>query len=97
MKRAFLAAAMLAAATTAFAQTKAETVTHRATGVVTKVDAAKGRVTIKHGPVRTLGWPGMTMAFGVKDKATLEKMPKDKEIDFEFVQQGRDYVVTSLK
>lgn len=70
---------------------------HRATGVITKVDSASGKVTIKHRPVQSLNWPSMTMAFTVKDKAMLDKMPKDKKIDFEFVQQGREYVVTSVK
>jgi Cu/Ag efflux protein CusF len=70
---------------------------HKATGVVTRVDAAKNRVTIKHEPVASLGWPTMNMVFVVKDKAMLDKLAKDKKIDFEFVQQGREYVVTAVK
>lgn len=68
---------------------------HKASGTVTKVD--KNKVTIKHEPVASLNWPSMTMAFVVKDKAMLEKMKKDQKVDFEFVQQGKDYVVTSVK
>jgi Cu/Ag efflux protein CusF len=30
-------------------------------------------------------------------KAMLEKLKKDQKVDFEFVQQGKDYVVTSVK
>jgi Cu/Ag efflux protein CusF len=37
------------------------------------------------------------MAFVVKDKAVMEKMKKDQNVDFEFVQQGKDYVVTGVK
>ena len=70
---------------------------HKASGVVTRVDPAKSKVTIKHGPVQSLNWPPMTMAFTVKDKAMLEKLRKDQKVDFEFVQQGKDYVVTSVK
>jgi Cu(I)/Ag(I) efflux system protein CusF len=70
---------------------------HRATGIVTKVDSAGGKVTIKHEPVQSLNWSSMTMAFIVKDKSMLDKMAKDRKIDFEFVQQGRQYVVTSVK
>ena len=70
---------------------------HKATGVVTKVDAAKGRVTIKHDPVPSLNWPTMNMVFIVKDKSMIEKMPKDRKIEFEFTQQGKDYIVTSVK
>jgi len=70
---------------------------HKATGVVTRTDPAKGKVTIKHEPVQSLNWPTMTMAFTVKDKAMLDKLKKDQKVDFEFVQQGKDYVVTSIK
>jgi Cu(I)/Ag(I) efflux system protein CusF len=81
--------------TAAAAVSHAQTAVHKATGVVTKVD--KDKVMIKHEPVRTLNWPGMTMAFTVKDKALMEKLAKDRKVDFEFRQEGRDYVVTSVK
>jgi Cu(I)/Ag(I) efflux system protein CusF len=68
---------------------------HKATGMVTKVD--KDKVTIKHEPVPSMNWPSMTMAILVKDKAVMEKIKKDQKVDFEFVQQGKDYVVTALK
>ena len=70
---------------------------HKATGVVTQVDADKGKVTIKHGPVQSMKWPAMSMTFTVKDKALLEKLPKDKKVDFEFRQQGKDYIITGVK
>jgi Cu(I)/Ag(I) efflux system protein CusF len=70
---------------------------HKATGVVTKVDAAKNKVTIRHEPVQSMKWPAMNMAFTVKDKATLDKLPKDGKVEFEFVQEGKDYVITSVK
>lgn len=70
---------------------------HKATGVVTRVDAAKSKVTIKHEPIKSLEWPAMTMAFTVKDKAMLQKMAKGQKVDFEFQEQGRDYVITSVK
>jgi Cu(I)/Ag(I) efflux system protein CusF len=79
------------------AQKGASSPVHKASGVVTKVDAGKSKVTIKHDPVRSLGWPGMTMAFTVKDKAVLGKLAKDKKVDFEFKEEGKDYVITSVK
>ena len=75
----------------------AEGTVHKATGVVTRVDSANHKVTIKHEPVASLSWPAMTMAFVVKDKALMPKLAKDKKVQFEFVQQGKDYVVTSVK
>jgi Cu(I)/Ag(I) efflux system protein CusF len=70
---------------------------HKATGVVTKVDAARNKVTIKHEPVQSLGWPAMTMAFTVKDKAVLDKLAIDKKVTFEFKEEEKDYVITSVK
>jgi Cu/Ag efflux protein CusF len=39
----------------------------------------------------------MTMAFAVKDKVMLDKLAKDKKVEFEFVQQGQQFVITSIK
>lgn len=76
---------------------KKDGATHKAKGVVTRVDPEKGSVTIKHEPVASMNWPSMTMGFVVKDKAMLQKLKKDQKVDFEFVQQGKDYVVTDVK
>ena len=97
-----LAAALLASP--AFAQMKGmdmktdkkDATTHKAKGVVTKADG-KGKVTIKHEPVQSLNWPGMTMGFVVKDKALADKLKPGAKVDFEFVQEGKDYVVTGVK
>ena len=69
---------------------------HKATGVVTRA-AANGKVTIKHDPIPSLKWPTMTMGFAVRDKAVADKLKAGAKIEFEFVQDGRDYVVTSVK
>jgi len=89
VKRFLLALLLGAFAITAFAQ-------HKATGIVTRAPA-NGTVTIKHDPVPSLKWPGMTMGFVVKDKALADKLKPGAKIEFEFVQDGRDYVVTSVK
>ena len=70
---------------------------HKAAGVVTEVDAGKGKVTIKHEPIQSLKWPAMNMVFTVKDKALLGKLAKDKKVDFEFKKVDKDYVITSVK
>jgi Cu(I)/Ag(I) efflux system protein CusF len=71
--------------------------THKATGVVKGADRNKGTVTLAHQPVPTLKWPAMTMSFVVKDKAMLDKLPANKKVEVEFVQQGKDYVITGVK
>jgi len=70
---------------------------HEAQGVVKKIDTAGGLVTIAHGQIATLNWQAMTMTFKVKDKSLLKKMEVGKTVEFSFVQQGDDYVVTGLK
>jgi Cu(I)/Ag(I) efflux system protein CusF len=86
------AAAAMAVFPIAEAQTK-----HAARGVVTAVDRPAGKVTIRHEPVKSLNWPGMTMGFAVKDKLLLDKLAKDSKVDFEFVVEGRNYVIISIK
>ena len=76
---------------------KAKSQTHKGSGTVSKVDSAKSTVTIAHGPVSTMNWPAMTMTFKAKDKALLEKVKPGQKVDFEFVQQGKDYIVTAVK
>ncbi len=76
---------------------KSEGKTHKGVGTVKKVDPAVGKVTIAHGPIPTMKWPAMSMTFTVKDKALLGKLAPEKKVEFEFVQQGSDYVITSAK
>ncbi len=76
---------------------KSEGNSHQGVGTVEKVDPTAGTVTIAHGPVKSLKWPAMTMTFAVKDKALLGKLSQDKKVEFEFVQQGSDYVITSAR
>ena len=95
MKRLMVLAALIAVPLVAAAQMKDKAAVHKATGVVTKTD--KDKVTIKHEPVQSMNWPAMTMSFQVKDKALMEMLKKDQKVEFEFVQQGRDYVVIGVK
>ena len=52
---------------------------------------------ISHGPVNILNWPSMTMGFKVKDNDLRAKLVVNKKVDFAFVKDGDDYVVTSVK
>jgi len=76
---------------------KAGSKVHKGVGTVKKVDAAASTVTIAHGPIKSMNWPAMNMTFAVKDKALLDKFSQDKKVEFEFVQQGSDYVIKSVK
>lgn len=105
-----LALALVLPATSAMAQQKMDDMkgmtakpaagapmAHKAMGTVEKVDARSRLVTVAHGPVKTMNWPAMTMTFEVKDKALLHKFADGKKVEFEFIQQGKDYVVTAVK
>ena len=76
---------------------KSEAQSHKGVGTVKKVDPASGKVTIAHGPIPTMKWPAMNMTFTVKDKALLGKLSQDKKVEFEFVERGSDYLITSVK
>jgi len=71
--------------------------THAAQGVIKKINAKAGVITIAHGPINSLNWPPMTMGFKVKNKALLAGLKEGQKVEFELVQEGDDYVVTSVK
>ena len=78
-------------------EAKADAKVHHGKGTVSKVDAKAGAVTINHEPVPTMNWSAMTMTFKVKDKAMLDQLAAGKKVDVEFVQEGKDYVITAVK
>lgn len=78
-------------------QKAGEVSTHQADGVVKVVDPISSKVTLDHGAIKSLGWPAMTMAFAVKDKALFDKLVVGNKVHVEFSKQGSDYVLTSVK
>ena len=84
-------ALVLLFAGTAFAQT------HQTTGVVKRIDAAKGVVSVKHEPVKSLNWPGMTMNFAVRDPKLLAGVKPEQQVTFEFIEDKGRYVITSIR
>ena len=69
----------------------------QASGVVKAANPAKGTVTLAHDPIKSLNWPAMTMAFGVKEPALFDKLPAGKKVSFEFVQQDSANIITAVK
>jgi Cu(I)/Ag(I) efflux system periplasmic protein CusF len=70
--------------------------THKGAGTVQKVDPAGGSVTIAHGPIESMKWPSMTMSFKAK-KAMLQKVKPGDQVQFSFVQSGKDHTITEIK
>jgi Cu/Ag efflux protein CusF len=83
--------ATLALATAAWAQSPTTD------GEVRKVDKSAGKITLKHGEIRNIDMPAMTMVFGVKDKALLDKVKPGDKVKFNAEKEGGQYVVTAIE
>lgn len=70
--------------------------THAAVGTVTAIDAAAGKVTVAHEPVKSLKWPAMTMGFEVKDKEVLRTLEVGNKVRFSFIQIDGGYLITGF-
>jgi Cu(I)/Ag(I) efflux system membrane fusion protein len=70
---------------------------HKASGTLDAIDAKAGSVTITHGPVASLKWPGMTMDFLLANPALVEKIRPGAAIAIEFVErQPGEWVITQI-
>jgi Cu/Ag efflux protein CusF len=66
-------------------------------GDVQKVDAAAGKVTLKHGPVPELDMGDMTMVYTAKDPAMLKGLKAGDKVRFEPAEVDGKYVVTKIE
>ena len=66
-------------------------------GEVKKVDIEAGKVTIKHGPIKHMDMPGMTMVFTAKDKALLTNVKPGDKVQFMVVSESGKMVVTAIE
>ena len=67
-------------------------------GEVRKIDENAGKITLKHGPAKSLGMDeGMTMVYRVKDPAMLKQVKVGDKVKFEAENADSGYVVTKLQ
>lgn len=66
-------------------------------GEIRKVDKEAGKVTIKHGEIKNLEMPGMTMVFTAKDKALLDKVKVGDKIRFMASHEDGKMMVTDIQ
>jgi Cu(I)/Ag(I) efflux system periplasmic protein CusF len=66
-------------------------------GEVRKVDKENKKITLKHGVIKNLDMPGMTMVFQVKDAAMLGSVKAGDKIKFKAEQTGSAIVVTEIQ
>ena len=68
-----------------------------AEGEVRKVDKENQKLTIKHGPLKNLDMPGMTMVFQVQDAAMLDKVQAGDKIRFVAEKLDGKFTVTKME
>jgi Cu/Ag efflux protein CusF len=68
-----------------------------AEGEIRKISKDTGKLTIKHGPIKSMDMPPMTMVFTAKDPAMLDKVAVGDKVRFLVVDQGGQMVVTELQ
>jgi Cu/Ag efflux protein CusF len=99
---------LAALASPAFAQQKAEdhSAHHPAAaasaadmteGEIRKVDKDGKKLTIKHGEIKNLDMPPMTMVFQVKDASALDKLKAGDKIRFVVQKSDTGFVVTDIQ
>ena len=104
--------AFLAGATTAYASTHASAPMIKdegkkatpmaasadmAEGEIRKIDKENKKITIKHGAIKNLDMPGMTMVFQVKAAAMLEKVKVGDKVRFTAEKAGGAIVLTDIQ
>jgi Cu(I)/Ag(I) efflux system periplasmic protein CusF len=68
-----------------------------ADGEVRRVDKDTRKITIKHGPISSLGMPPMTMVFQVQDPAMLDQVKAGDKIKFNADKVGGAYMVKKIE
>ncbi|WP_332739505.1 copper-binding protein [Hydrogenophaga sp.] len=68
-----------------------------AEGEVRKVDTAAGKISLKHGEIKNLDMPPMTMVFQVNDPALLGKVKAGDKVRFTAMQVNGAYTVMSIE
>jgi Cu(I)/Ag(I) efflux system protein CusF len=66
-------------------------------GEVRKVDKENKKITLKHGQIKNLEMPGMTMVFQVKDPAMLDMVKPGDKVMFKAEKANGALVVTEIQ
>ena len=67
-------------------------------GEVRKIDEAAGKITLKHGPIKSLDMDEpMTMVFRVQDPAMLKKVKVGDKVKFEAARVNGQITVTKIE
>ena len=82
-----------------FASSAASAEDEMVKGVVKKIDAGAGKITLTSGPIKSLDMDedNMTMVFHVKDPAMLKQVKVGDKVQFEAGMVNGETTVTSLQ
>ena len=64
---------------------------------VRKVDKESRKITLKHGEIKNLDMPPMTMVFSVPDAAMLDKLQAGDKVRFRATGEGGKFTVTEIQ
>lgn len=64
---------------------------------VRKVDKDNRKITLRHGPIKNLDMPPMTMVFQVSDAALLDKVQAGDKVRFAAVNDAGKLTVTQIQ
>lgn len=75
-----------------------ETTLVSANGVVTAVDPAGQKITLKHEPIPAINWPAMTMDLALADPSLAAGLQPGDAIVFDLKRlSATDYVITGIR
>ena len=66
-------------------------------GEVRRLDREQGRVTLRHGDIRSLDMPPMTMVFQVSDARLIDSLAPGDMVRFRVIAEGTRYRITALE
>ncbi|CAH0347990.1 MAG: RND transporter [Leptothrix sp. (in: Bacteria)] len=66
-------------------------------GEVKKIDTDAGKITLKHGEIKSLDLPAMQMAFRVANPAWLKSVQVGDKVNFTADKVGGQFTITTLE
>lgn len=75
----------------------ADTDKFMAEGVVRKLDLDNRKITLKHGEIKNLQMPGMTMVFRLQETVNLDKLQAGDKVLFHVEKIDGTFVITDLQ
>ena len=75
----------------------ADTDKFMAEGVVRKIDPDNRKITLKHGEIKNLQMPGMTMVFRLQEAVNMDKLQAGDKVLFHVEKIDGAFVITDLQ